>query len=220
MSWLNVQTSLSDDKCQINFKDSANKQISNYALAFPPACNINQSYLCNNSLQQQKPTLLCDKADFSSQLRNGCVGNQLTRTKSRQTLDVRMYKTVPFMGECMAPLMNTDLYSKLISGESTRTSKSCNVQARLDRFEPLIPCVANNVQDSRHHIPEYWVRGGMSTTAYYRNADYLKGCGYKSCPSECQDMYCPDVVVPEQIRREKMQGMNLPNMPRPVHNRC
>ncbi len=219
-SWTNKQTSLTDDKCQISLKDKANSQFASYSLSFPPACSINQSYLCNQSLNQQKPTLLCDNTKYYSNFRNGCFGNQLTHTKNRQNLDVRMYKTVPFMGSCRAPLMNTDTYSKLISGQSTRTSKSCNVQAKLDRFQPLVPCLANNIQNPNNHIPQYWVRGGMSTSSYYRNVDYLKECGYKNCPSQCAQMYCPDIVVPEYIKRQKMQNQNLPCMPGriPLHN--
>jgi hypothetical protein len=159
------------------------------------------------------PTLLCDDATLESQMRNGKEGNLLTHTKARKTLNVRSYKTVPFMGECRAPLMDTDTYSMLLSGESTRTLKSCGVQARLERWEPQVPCVAKNIQNPRHYIPEYWVRGGQSTSAYYRNIDYLKACGFTKCESSCQKLFCPDVDVPERIKRQKMQGRNLPCMP-------
>ena len=46
-----------------------------------------------------------------------------------------------------------------------------------------------------------------------RNIDYLKACGIKECRNECQELYCPDVKVSEKIKRQKMQGMNLPCLP-------
>lgn len=211
--WSNRLTSLKDDCCETTWKDTANQLMANYALDCPSSCTINPNYLCEVGLNQQFPTLLCDDAKLESQLKNGCQGNRLTHTKARQTLNARSYRTVPFMGECMAPLMDTDTYSMLLSGESTRTSKACGVQARLERWDPQVPCIANNIQDPRHYIPKYWVRGGQSTSAYYRNIDYLKACGIKQCRSPCQTLFCPDTKVPERIQRQKMQGQNLPCLP-------
>jgi hypothetical protein len=211
--WLNQRTSLKNDCCETSWKNTANDFLANYALYSPAGCTINQNFLCEPGLNQQLPTLLCDKSLFESQLRNGCSGNQLTHTGEKQNLNVRPYRSVPFMGECMAPLMDTDTYSMLLSGESTRTSKTCNIQANLERWDPQVPCIKNNIQDPVHYIPQYWVRGGMSTSAYYRNIDYLKACGIKECQSECQDLFCPDTSVSERIKRQKMQGMNLPCLP-------
>lgn len=211
--WLNKRTSLKEDCCETSWKNTANKFMANYVLDIPAKCNINPNFLCEVGLNQQISPLLCDNSIYESKLRNGCAGNQLTHTKARQSLNSRPYRTVPHMGECLTPLMNTDTYSALLSGESTRTSKSCGVQANLERWTPQVPCIKNNIQDPKHHIPEYWVRGGMNTSAYYRNIDYLKACGIKECRNECQELYCPDVQVSERIKRQKMQGMNLPCLP-------
>jgi len=212
-SWLNKRTNLKEDCCETTWKNTANEIMSNYAFGFNSHCNTNPNYLCEVGLNQQFPSLICGDITYDSQLRNGCSGNIVTHTKSRQSLNTRPYKTVPFMGECLTPLMNTDTYSQLLSGESTRTSKSCGVQARLERWTPQVPCIKNNIQDPKHHIPTYWVRGGMSTSAYYRNIDYLRACGIKECRDECQDLFCPDINVSERIKRQKMQGMNLPCLP-------
>lgn len=211
--WLNERTNLSNDCCQTTWRDNATKIMSQYAFGYNTRCNTNNNYLCEPGLNQQYPSLICGDIYNDSKLRNGKTGNQMTHTKARQSLNSRPYRTVPFMGECRSPLMDTDTYSMLLSGENTRVLKSCNTQAKLDRFEPQVPCIKNNIQDPKHHIPKYWVRGGMSTSSYYRNADYLKSCGIKKCRSECQELFCPDINVPERIQRQKMQGRNLPCFP-------
>ena len=212
-NWSNIRTSLKNDCCETSWKNTANTILANYAFDVPKTCTINQNYLCEVGLNQQYPSLLCDNSKIESEFRNGCSGNVMTHTGARQTLDTRQYKTVPYMGECRAPLMDTDTYSMLLSGESTRINKSCDVQANLERWDPLVPCIQNNIQDPKHYIPEYWVRGGLNTSAYYRNIDYLKACGIKKCKTPCQELFCPDIDVSDRIKRQKMQGLNLPCLP-------
>lgn len=211
--FLHNRARLNNDCCETTWKNTTNKYLANYALDCPAKCEINPNFVCEVGLFQQLPPLLCGNAKFDSELKNGCVGNLLTHSKEKRSLPVRPYRTVPFMGECRTPLMDTDTYSMLISGESTRTHKSCNTQARAERWIPQVPCIRNNIQNPRHYIPKYWVRGGMDTSSYYRNIDYLKACGYKQCPSECEQLFSPDRTVPERIKRQKLQGMNLPCMP-------
>ena len=208
-NWLNMRTSLKNDSCETTWKNKTNNILANYS--FFPSNIANQEYF--DQLGLNKQTSVYNDPRVESEFRNGNSGNIITRTGARQTLDTRQYKTVPFMGECRAPLMDTDTYSMLLSGESTRTHKSCNVQATLDRWDPQVTCIKNNIQDPKHYIPEYWVRGGLNTTAYYRNIDYLKACGIKKAKTPCQTMFCPDVDVSERIKRQKMQDMNLPYFP-------
>ena len=212
-NWSNQRTSLKNDSCQTSWKNTTNNILANYVFDIPATCTINQNYLCELGLNQQIPSLQCDKSTIETDFRNGCSGNVLTHTGARQNLDTRLYKTVPFMGECRAPLMDTDTYSILLSGESTRTHKSCSTQSSFERWEPLVPCVQNNIQNPKHFIPEYWVRGGLNTSSYYRNIDYLKACGIQKCKSQCQESFCPDIDVSDRIKRQKMQGMNLPCFP-------
>ena len=74
---------------------------------------------------------------------------------------------------------NTDLSSRLKFGEETRSSKSANATSSYsaDNFIPLVPSLAENVQNVDHIIPTFWVRGGMSSRAVIRNIDYMKSCG-------------------------------------------
>ena len=72
----------------------------------------------------------------------------------------------------------SDVESKLKLGEDTFVPKSMNSLSgiTIDRFEPLIDCIENNIQDTKHIVPEHWVRGGADTRAVIKNIDYRKHC--------------------------------------------
>jgi hypothetical protein len=85
------------------------------------------------------------------------------------------------MGAGQSVLKNTDLSSRLIYAEDTRVKKSSNGLSgvSIDNFIPLVPSIADNIQDPKHIIPEYWIRGGMSIRTVVRNVDYMKSCGLR-----------------------------------------
>lgn len=85
------------------------------------------------------------------------------------------------MGFGSGVLDYTDVNSKLNMGIDTRTKKSNNITSSYsaDTFIPLVPHIAENIQNPKHIIPEYWVRGGMSSRVVLNNIDYLKSCGFK-----------------------------------------
>jgi hypothetical protein len=211
----NKKTNIHNDSCEKTWKDRSNEMIANYWLDCPIRCEVNSGYLCEPDLHIQKPPLLCNKAKEGSELRNGCLGNILTHTGARQQLNARPYRSVPYMGNCRAPLMDSDTYSMLISGESTRTGKACNSLAgvTIDRFEPLVPCLRYNIQNPEHYIPKYWVRGGTDTRAYIRNSDYLRACGIKKCVTPCEKNFCALQKLPAQVALNRGQTANLPCMP-------
>ncbi len=213
--FLREKTNLRDDCCEVTWRDRANNLIANYWLDSPAKCEVDPGYLCEPGLYEQVPPLLCNEAKLSSDLRNGCLGNVITHTGARQELNVRPYRTVPYMGTCRAPLMEPDVYSELISGESTRTGKGCNTLAgvTIDRFTPMVPCLYYNIQNPKHYIPKYWVRGGMDSRAYVRNIDYLRACGIKQCQTPCQKNFCAVKSLSPYEALERGQTKNLPCMP-------
>ena len=85
------------------------------------------------------------------------------------------------MSSGQSVLKNPDLSSRLKYGEDTRVSKSVNnaTAYSANNFIPLVPNLAENVQNTDHIIPTYWVRGGMSSRTVVRNIDYMKSCGIK-----------------------------------------
>ena len=77
------------------------------------------------------------------------------------------------------------LESVLQSGEDTSQKKQCNTLSGIyiDRFVPMVPCLAENVQNPAHLVEEVvskdWIRGGIPSRDIVRNTDYLMKCGYK-----------------------------------------
>lgn len=121
--------------------------------------------------------------DNDSSMKDGRDGYILTSNKSKSSklLDTSMFLNSPFLGSGETVLKHPDLKSKLLSSEDTYMPKSCDTLSgiSIDRFTPLVPCLKENVQDTKHLIPEYWVRGGMSTRNIVRNIDYLRTCGIR-----------------------------------------
>lgn len=212
---LNRGTNIRDDCCEMTWRDRSNQLMSNYWLDNPVPCNNNPAFLCEPDLNMQRAPYNCQDFKLSSDLRNGCSGNVLTHDGRRKTLDVRPYRTVPGMTQCLTPLMDSDLYSQMITGESTRMGKGCNSLAgvTVDRFEPLVPCLKYNVQNPVHLIPKYWVRGGMDTRAFIRNADYLRACGIEKCKTPCQSNFCGPQQLSSEMQVSLGQTKNMPCMP-------
>ena len=105
----------------------------------------------------------------------------LTNNKDKQQLTSRPFKGLPYMGAGETHIVNPVLYSKLVSGNDTRVKKAADTLAgvSMDRFIPLVPCLKNNVQNTEHIIPQYWVRGGESSRSHIQNIDYYELCGIK-----------------------------------------
>lgn len=222
--YLNQKTDMRNDCCEMTWRDRSNEIIANYWLDCPAKCEIDPGYLCEPGLFDQRPPLLCENVCTGSDLKNGCIGNVITHTGARQQLRTRPYRTVPYMGNCRAPMMNPDAYSMLVSGESTRTGKGCNSLSgvTIDRFEPLVPCLRYNIQNPVHYIPKYWVRGGMDTRAYIRNTDYLRACGIKKCVTPCEKNFCALKDLPPEQALVRGQTANLPCFPNScmINSKC
>ena len=182
-------TSLNNDYIEKETRIRNNKKMSDYNKTNQQSSTSinNQNYLDSlhtagvyHGRSRDGSGLYVDK---DSNMRNGQVGYIMTsgRSKSSKLLDTSGYLNTPFLGSGEAVLKHPDLKSKLLSGEDTHMDKSCDTLSgiSIDRFIPLVPCIKENVQDTKHIIPEYWVRGGMSTRNIVRNIDYLRTCGIR-----------------------------------------
>jgi hypothetical protein len=80
---------------------------------------------------------------------------------------------------CQPIFKCSDLSSRLKYSEDTRVKKSASNLSgvSIDNFIPLVPNIAENVQNTDHIIPEYWIRGGMNSRSVHRNINYLRSCG-------------------------------------------
>lgn len=117
--------------------------------------------------------------DTDSKLRNA---KNLTNERCINQLMSRPYLTTPYMGRGEG---NVNVENNLLPGESTFQNKPCNNLAGIyiDRFVPQIPCIKQEIQNTKNIIPEdsdsHWVRGGQPSRQIIRNKDYLKKCGYR-----------------------------------------
>ena len=181
----NYHTHINDQNDELLNYDNNNTRIQNYHTInhvnsnshdYHDSLNVRGIYQSNVSNEQ-------NFIDEDSHLKDGSLGNILTSDKSKisKNLDTSCFLGSPFLGRGESILKYPDLKSKLIIGEDTSQSKSCNTLAgiTIDRFTPLVPCLEENVQDTKHIIPEYWVRGGMSTRNIIRNIDYMRTCGFR-----------------------------------------
>ncbi len=176
---INQDTRLSYDQCYVSGMETTNSRLSQYAL---DGRQINSDSLNHTEIRglyrnnhDGKGTYVNDE----TKLRHGQACSEKGRVA--KSLDTVLFAGPPFMGNGSAVLKNPDLKSTLMNGEQTHVKKSnaptCGVT--IDRFTPLIPCIADNIQNTEHIIPEHWIRGGMSTRTVIKNADYLKSLGNK-----------------------------------------
>lgn len=182
---INHSTSLLDDSCTREMYMKTNDRI--FQHTFVPSVHPNQSlggreqYIQNTQvrgvLESRNPDGKGQHINMNTTLRNGIM----THDGHRSQLDTRLFPGAPLMARGQSELKNTDLNTRLIHGQETRTQKSQSSlnDVSIDNFIPLIPCIQENVQNTKHIIPEYWVRGGMSTRSVIRNIDYIKSCGGK-----------------------------------------
>ena len=104
----------------------------------------------------------------SNDLQGGNQGNNLTRLgSSRRGFDTNLMEPQGFKKD-------GKIREGIIMGENTKLKKSQGSLAgvSLDRFIPMVPCVAKNVQN----VP-IWDKLGESTRTYYQNSNYLQKCG-------------------------------------------
>ena len=101
----------------------------------------------------------------------------ITNDKSVNQLFSRPFLTVPYMGNGSG---NPCVDSMLKPGEDTFQGKACNNKRENPNFQPLVKCLKNNVQNTKHLIPEDvkidWVRGGIPSRQLVRDIEYKERC--------------------------------------------
>lgn len=181
---INEQTNMKNEKCFNLSQDRNNDTMFQYN--FLPnivnnSKNTREAYIKSSNtlgiLQDNNYDINGSNIGTSTSLRIGNIGNN----GSKREFDTRLFPGAPYMQNGQSILKNPDLSSRLKYGEDTRVSKSANVtnSYSANNFIPLVPNLAENVQNTEHIIPTYWVRGGMSSRTVVRNIDYLKACGMK-----------------------------------------
>ena len=177
---INNATNINNDKCAIEILNEDNVMINNYLLRNPSVSNEGRGEYFD-SFEQPCVFQTGNYGGFSSNIDNGSsirqgkYGNILTHdgTKRVNPYDYRM--NPPFKG-AQTRAADTDVMSRLYNSEITH-DKVPRRGVSIDRFDPLLPEVKKQIQNPKHLIPTFWVRGGMDTKTVIRNIDYLKTCG-------------------------------------------
>ncbi len=111
--------------------------------------------------------------DSDSVLRNHAIQTNSPHCPLRARVQARPFTTVPFMGRGKG---DATLESRLQMSQFVRQGKDCGTISDTfyeNQFTPLIPYVAQNVQNPVHLIPEVaskdWVRAGIPSRQWVRD---------------------------------------------------
>lgn len=182
------QTRLETESCFQTMKERQSQQVGIYSMSNFHDCEPLTPMTRQMSLEQPTvnyrdgygwTTLTGSNIDNDSELRNA---RNLTNPRLIVRSQTRPYLTVPYMGRGQGDVC---VESRLITGEPDNNRRPCNVLSgvQIDRFDPQVPCIKDNVQNPVHIIPEDskadWVRGGQASRSLIRNTDYLNQCGYQ-----------------------------------------
>jgi hypothetical protein len=177
-SSFNTGTRRNEDGGMVSFKDDMDKKFASYTTMNFYNDNSRQKYM--KSLDNVGMSATNNRDGYGGQVdtESGLLKSALTNDKMPQQLETRPYN-VPYMGAGETHIVQPEVYSRLVSGAETRVKKATDALSgvSIDRFIPMVPCLAKNVQNTDHIIPEYWIRGGESSRAYIQNVDYFKMCG-------------------------------------------
>ena len=104
--------------------------------------------------------------------------DKLTNNNEINQIVERLFATTPGITK---GYHDVDVESVLLTSEFSSDQKPCNSLAGVsigNYFTPMIPKLREEVQNSKHIIPEDsqqdWVRGGLPTRQMVRNSDYLR----------------------------------------------
>lgn len=177
-SSFNNGTRRNEDDGMVSYKDGMDQKFASYSTTNFYNDASRQKYM--KSLDNVGMSATKNRDGFGSNVdtESNLMKSAITNDKMPQQLSTRPYN-VPYMGAGETHIVQPDVYSHLMSGAETRVKKASDALSgvSIDRFIPMVPCLAKNIQNTDHIIPEYWIRGGESSRAYIQNVDYFKMCG-------------------------------------------
>jgi hypothetical protein len=187
-SFLHLNTSLSNSKCALQENDRENKKVNDYQLygdIFDQIKHDDEMLKQTGVNDSNQIAVGKHMIDDDSAVRFNNVQQANPVHKADKLLQHRSIVTTPYVGHGSArnPTKNylTDFWINSRKSKECKKVKStskckdprcllqenmctCTQRGReIDRFEPLLPEVKNNVQNVKHIIP-IWQRGGLNTT--------------------------------------------------------
>lgn len=175
-----------NDSCAIDSENQQNDKISNYMLfntylgtsdckdESEKTKNLNKlkEFATENNLRIRDGYGVINPCniDKDSTLR---IDRDLIRDRSRTQMLARTFQAVPNLSRGN---VNVDNESKIQQGNDTWNTFNCDEQ-QLNVFTPMIPCLANNIQNP-NNIIEKWARGGETTRDTIKQQEFLEKNGY------------------------------------------
>lgn len=174
------------DSCAIDAKDKQNNKISDYL-----------SY----NMYPTNTSEACDKVDPVKQFSidnhrtyfegygsvNACTvdddskiryGWEWSTMRGRHQLPKRVFTASPDLGHGG---FNAVVEDRVKQGEDTTTRRTCGRLSEISLFNfntlPMIPCLANTIQDPKHIVPP-WQWGGSDTRDSINQKAFLESQGY------------------------------------------
>ncbi len=171
---INSFTRMRDDGCEVlqQYQDSTGP--GNYFVTnlVPPQEKAMATELPNPTLLGKEGFGYNNKEiDVDSKLRTNPT--QEGRLRCPLHVQSRPFATVPYMGRGK---LNSDVESGLIYSEFARVERPCGTVTETffdGQFTPMIPHLAQHIQNPKNLIPEDaaqgWVRGGIPARTYVRD---------------------------------------------------
>ncbi len=185
-NYYNVNDNILQDGCAVDAKNMQNNSISdynvyNYFKGNTDECNKFDSkkditqFMSDTQMHIKDGYGVTNEClvDTDSKLRNDAIW---TNSKAKVQLYSRVFQGIPNInhGGLIVPVEDV-----VKQGEYNDIRKGCDrlSETTFNKFYPLIPCLANNVQNVKHIIPE-WRFGGEPTRDYIQQKEFLEANGY------------------------------------------
>lgn len=122
--------------------------------------------------------------DDSTQFRMG----EVTSARGRIPLNTRVFQGVENLSR---GIPQPELESRLFPGDATQSRRTCDEggEVSLDRFYPLLPCIAETIGNPRNFASDD-SRGGVSTRDIDFQRDFLKQSGFEYSGKYWVKKYC------------------------------
>jgi len=177
-----LENRLADDDCALADRLRQSDEVSGYYLANflttnVPACDkkVASVAACHNNLHFRDGYGVANACviDADSAAR---LGARQTNSPHRQSYDSRVFQGhAHFWRGAVQP----EQESELLHSDISRERRPCKGDVPADRFAPLLPCIAEAVQNPDTVVID-GVWGGDDTRSWVRSDAYIRACGYTS----------------------------------------
>jgi hypothetical protein len=185
MKVFDTQNRLGTDACAIDARNYQNSSINDYQLwnTYMMDCNdgeekrLRQFMIDNPNLHYRDGygyTTSC-YVDNDSEVRNNA---KITNEKAKCQLFTRFYQANPDLSKGRVV---PNLESRLKYADDTTQIRQCQrlTETNFNRFTPLVPCLAQTVQDPKHIVLPF-NQGGESSRLIMRDSKTLQKCGWEN----------------------------------------